>query len=93
MAEHIPTMSPDTKPQRLYQRVRPAGGEAAKAQIIVGPKAPVVTCRLVDYSPGGACLEIFPMVPVPDRFELLHGVSKKRCRVVWKNKNRVGVTF
>ena len=42
-------MAVETKPQRLYQRVRPASGEAAKAQIIVGPKAPVVACRLVDY--------------------------------------------
>ena len=29
----------------------------------------------------------------PDRFELLHGLSKKRCRIVWKAKNRIGVSF
>jgi hypothetical protein len=92
MSEHVPMMTPDTKPQRLYQRVRPSG-QAAKAQIIVGPKLPVVECRLVDYSPGGACLEIFPMVPVPDRFELLHGGIKKKCRVAWRRGIRLGVAF
>ncbi|HLX17531.1 MAG TPA: PilZ domain-containing protein [Bradyrhizobium sp.] len=79
--------------KRLYQRVRPSGPAAAKAQIIVGPKLPVVHCRLVDYSAGGACLEIFPMVPVPERFELLHGSVRKRSRVVWRRGVRIGVAF
>ena len=86
-------MANETKPKRLYQRVRPAGGEAAKAQIIVGPKQPVIACRLVDYSRGGACLEIFPMVPLPERFELLHGAVKKKCRVCWRRGVRIGVAF
>ena len=85
--------TPDTKPKRLYQRVRPANGEAAKAQIVVGPKAPVVACRLVDYSPGGACIEVFPMVGLPDRFELLHGGIRKKCRVAWRRGVRLGVAF
>ena len=86
-------MTPDTKPKRLYQRVRPASGEAAKAQIVVGPKAPVVACRLVDYSAGGACIEVFPMVGLPDRFELLHGGIRKKCRVAWRRGIRLGVAF
>jgi hypothetical protein len=85
-------MSQDKSP-RLYQRVRPTSPEAAKAQIIVSPKLPVLPCRLVDYSPGGACLEIFPMVPVPVRFELLHGNVKKKSRVVWRRGIRIGVAF
>ena len=86
-------MASETKPKRLYQRVRPASGEAAKAQIIVGPKQPVIACRLVDYSKGGACLEVFPMVPLPERFELLHGAVKKKSRVVWRRGIRIGVAF
>jgi hypothetical protein len=86
-------MAVETKPQRLYQRVRPASGEAAKAQIIVGPKAPVIACRLVDYSRGGACLEVSPTVTLPERFELLHGGVKKKSRVVWRRGMRIGVAF
>ena len=83
----------DSKPQRLYQRVRPSTANAAKAQIITGAKQPVIACRLIDYSPGGACLELFPMVPLPDRFELLHGSVKKKSRVVWRRGIRIGVAF
>ena len=86
-------MSTDVRTQRLYPRVRPVGSEAAKAQIIPGGKASVIACRLVDYSAGGACLEIFPMVAVPERFDLLHGGVKKRSRVVWRRGVRVGVAF
>jgi hypothetical protein len=81
------------KSPRLYQRVRPSSPQAAQAQIIVGPKGPVIACRLVDYSAGGACLEIFPMVPVPARFELLHGSIRKKSRVVWRRGIRIGVAF
>jgi hypothetical protein len=63
------------------------------AQIIINPKLPVVACRLVDYSPGGACIEIFPMVPLPQRFELLHGNVRKKSRVVWRRGIRIGVAF
>ena len=86
-------MATDVKMQRLYQRVRPVGTEAAKAQIIPAGKPGVIACRLVDYSAGGACLEIFPMVAVPDRFELLHGGVKKKSRVVWRRGVRIGVAF
>lgn len=86
-------MTVDSKFPRLYQRVRPAGAHAAKAQIVMGPKQPVIECRLVDYSAGGACLEIFPMVPVPERFELHHGGVRKRSRVVWRRGIRIGVAF
>ena len=78
---------------RLYQRVRSTNPGASKAQIIVSPRLPVVPCRLVDYSPGGACLEIFPMVTLPERFELLHGNVKKKSRVVWRRGIRIGVAF
>jgi hypothetical protein len=86
-------MKVEAKPKRLYQRVRPSGRDADKAQVIVGAKTPAIACRLIDYSPGGACLEIFPMAPLPDRFELLHGGVKKKSRVVWRRGIRIGVAF
>ena len=76
---------------RRYARVLPSGRVSSTAKIIVDAKTPAIDCTVVDYSVGGACLQVFAVIP--DRFELLHGVSKKRCRVVWKNKNRIGVTF
>jgi hypothetical protein len=93
MAEHAAMLPSENKPHRLYQRVRPANDAAAKAQIIVDPRHPVIACKLIDYSPGGACLEIFPMVSLPQRFELLHGSVKKKSRLVWRRGIRIGVAF
>lgn len=78
---------------RLYKRVRPSGLVSSKAMIVVAPKTPSINCTLVDYSAGGACLEIFPMVQLPDRFELVYGSTRKRCRIVWRRGVRIGVTF
>ena len=86
-------METDGKSQRLYQRVRPPSGAAAKAQIVVGPKLPAIPCRLVDYSRGGACLELSPAIALPARFELVHGGVRKKSRVVWRRGIRIGVAF
>jgi len=78
--------------QRRFTRVRPAGNTSV-AKLIVGPKDPIIDCRVVDYSPGGACLEFWGQVKIPERFELLYGGTKKRCRVVWSAGRRRGVAF
>ncbi len=78
---------------RRFARIRPQGLVSSRARIITGPKAPLIDCVLVDYSAGGACLDFRGQVAVPSRFELLHGNSRKRCRVVWKKGTRVGVAF
>jgi hypothetical protein len=78
---------------RRFARIRPTGRDSNVAKLIVGPKAPVIDCKVVDYSPGGACLEISGQTKLPDRFELLFGGTKKRCRVVWNVGRRLGVAF
>jgi hypothetical protein len=78
---------------RLYTRVQPGGQMSSGAKIIVAPKSPPIVCRLVDYSAGGACLELFPMVALPDRFELLYGSVRKKCRIAWRRGIRIGVAF
>ena len=78
---------------RLYARQRPQGRISGVAKIFVEPKAPLIDCILVDYSAGGACLQLEKFVALPERFELLYGTTRKRCRVVWKRGSRIGVTF
>jgi hypothetical protein len=78
---------------RRFTRVRPAGRNSDAAKLIVDPKAPVIDCRVVDYSPGGACLETWGQIKLPDRFELLFGGTRKHCRVVWTVGRRFGVAF
>jgi hypothetical protein len=78
---------------RRFMRVQPKGRNSDAATLIIGPKIPAIACRVVDYSPGGACLEIYGQPELPDRFELLFGGTKKRCRVVWGVGRRLGVAF
>jgi hypothetical protein len=79
--------------KRLYERIRPGGRIAGVAKIFFGAKAAAVDCILVDYSPGGACIQLNKHLDLPDRFELLYGTTRKRCRVVWKRAMRVGLAF
>lgn len=78
---------------RRFARVRPTGRNSDVAKLIVGPKDPVIDCKVIDYSPGGACLEVWAQAKLPSRFELLFGGTKKRCRVVWSAGRRLGVAF
>ena len=57
---------------RRHARVKPAGIVSRQAKIITDPRAPVIVCTLIDYSPGGACVDLGGQVKIPDRFELLH---------------------
>jgi hypothetical protein len=66
---------------------------SSEVKISTAPKSPPITCTLVDYSAGGACLQLFPMVVLPDRFELLYGKVRKKCRIVWRRGIRIGVAF
>jgi hypothetical protein len=78
---------------RLYARLKPQGRISGVAKIFFEAKVPVIDCILVDYSAGGACLQLQKFVELPDRFEVLYGTTRKRCRVVWKRGMRLGVAF
>ncbi|HEY0330493.1 MAG TPA: hypothetical protein VGC77_15520 [Rhodopseudomonas sp.] len=66
---------------------------ATTAKLIVSPKLPAIDCRVVDYSAGGACVEICGPFKLPGRFEIFYAGSKKRCRLVWSAGRRVGLAF
>ena len=51
---------------RKYARVKPAGLVSRQAKIITDPRAPVIPCTLIDYSPGGACVDLGGQVNIPD---------------------------
>jgi len=79
--------------QRLYPRLKPDGRLSRAAKILSAPNAPVIECTLIDYSAGGACLQLPKYADLPSRFELLYGTTRKRCRLVWRRALRIGVAF
>jgi hypothetical protein len=81
--------------QRRFARVRPSGLVSGSASVFGDQKgAPTISCRLIDISTGGACLEIAKDdVQVPARLTVLHGGVRKRARLVWKRGRRFGVAF
>lgn len=78
---------------RLYKQVRPSGRMSREGRIIIAKNLPAIVCTVIDYSAGGACLEIGGQSALPERFEFLYGTVKKRSRVVWKRGIRIGVAF
>jgi hypothetical protein len=78
---------------RRFLRVRPNSHMSKAAKIVCGAREPIIDCTIIDYSPGGACLEVFGLTVLPNRFELVWAGTKKKCRVVWSKARRTGVAF
>jgi hypothetical protein len=78
---------------RLFARMKPTGRISCIAKIFASANAAVVECILVDYSAGGACLQLKAFIALPERFDVLYGTTRKHCRMVWKRGLRIGVAF
>jgi len=53
-------------------------------------------CVMSNASEEGACLEVDDSETLPDAFTLLlsnNGKAKRKCRVVWRKPQRIGVMF
>jgi hypothetical protein len=66
------------------------------ATIDTGQDGPLQSCTLVDVSEKGARLHVDVPGTVPDEFMMWmspQGYPRRRCRVVWRIDNEIGVTF
>jgi hypothetical protein len=66
-----------------------------KAGLIGFNRAGTIECRVRNLSAIGACLDVAGQVGIPDEFTLIveHEQLKKKCRVIWRKPNRLGVEF
>jgi hypothetical protein len=64
-------------------------------KIICDHAAPEIACRIRNFSPAGACLQVASLKGIPDTFILrtARGNITWPCRVIWKSANRLGVSF
>lgn len=79
--------------KRRWCRVRPQGQAAQNGNLVIEPRRPAVTCRVIDTSAGGACLELLTPCDLPKKFVFVHGATRKVCTLVWKRGFRIGVQY
>jgi hypothetical protein len=65
------------------------------AKIIVPRRSPVIHCTVQNITSGGACLKFANTFGVPASFDLTFecGRTRRRCRVVWRTDDLLGVAF
>ena len=64
-------------------------------RIVFNDKSSVIDCTIRNLSARGACLEVTSTLGVPASFDLLVDAdgSTRRCGIVWKAGNRLGISF
>jgi hypothetical protein len=79
-----------TVERRRAQRV-----ETRKAGLIVLTNGGGIRCKVRNLSPFGACLQVANHFGVPlDIILVIIGEHfKRRCRIVWRSNNQLGVLF
>jgi hypothetical protein len=77
-------------PRRLAFRL----GASAAGKIFVD-EAFIRNCTLHDLSRAGACLRVHEPYDIPEMFDLVFEALgiKRGCRIVWRSKDKIGVTF
>jgi hypothetical protein len=81
--------------RRRHQRRLAFPLGASTAGKIFVDAAFIRNCTLHDLSRAGACLRVHEPYDIPEMFDLVLealGV-KKGCRIVWRSKDKIGVTF
>ena len=58
-------------------------------------RAAGIDCRIRNFSPAGACLEVASQLGIPDEFTLVveHDHLHQKCYVIWRTSTRLGVEF
>ena len=67
-----------------------------KGFLLLGDDTPGLPCTLVDISATGARLTTTEVKEVPDEFTVAftaNGTPTRKCRVVWRGDEDVGVAF
>jgi hypothetical protein len=62
-------------------------------KIVFGQGGSVIDCTVRNVSRTGATLKVQNAIAVPKKFELRWDGTAKRCTVVWRKMDCLGVTF
>jgi hypothetical protein len=77
--------------KRQVQRTRVLKG----AKIILDNRSSLFDCTVRNLTNLGASVHLASSVGIPDVFALSFdfGRSSRRCRVIWRTENKIGVAF
>jgi PilZ domain len=77
--------------KRQIQRTRVLKG----AKIILDNRSSLFDCTVRNLTNHGASVHLASSVGIPDVFSLSFdfGRSSRRCRVIWRTENKIGVVF
>ncbi|HZP70447.1 MAG TPA: PilZ domain-containing protein [Pseudolabrys sp.] len=79
--------------KRRWFRVAPKGLVPRTGRLLLGPNTTPIDVKVVDLSAGGACLELNRSYTLPDRFEFIHGATKRFCTLAWSRGFRIGISY
>lgn len=79
--------------KRRWIRLKPSGLVPRTGKLLLGDKGELVECRIIDFSAGGACLELPRYLDLPKRFEFINGRTRTVCRLAWARGYRVGIMY
>jgi PilZ domain-containing protein len=79
--------------KRRYFRVEPKGLVPRVGRLLLGPNTQPIDCKIVDLSAGGAQLELQRVYDLPQRFDFLHGGTKRHCTLAWSRGFRIGISY
>jgi hypothetical protein len=79
----------------IENRKSPRRDGGNRAAVIYAGGRPPIMCSVADISDGGAGLTVVTINGIPDEFDLhIKGEdNRRRCKVAWKQPNRLGVSF
>jgi hypothetical protein len=65
------------------------------AKIILNSGASLFDCTLLNLTNIGSCIALTSPGGIPDSFELSfdHAVSSRKCHVMWRSEDKLGVSF
>src|ERR1700685_3436437 len=65
------------------------------AKIILNSGASLFDCTLLNLTNMGTCIALASPRDIPDSFELSfdHAVSSRKCSVIWRSENELGLSF
>jgi PilZ domain len=71
------------------------GSKQQRASIDLGDGSPLHNCMICDVSQQGARVAVVRQSDIPDEFKLMlgGGGAHRRCRVVWRTEQQVGIAF